>query len=119
MQCPRCQQENRPNATFCDGCGTPLQHPSGSTQPARSYAEVQRSLTEALDQQTATSEILRVIRSSPTDVQPVFDAIVASATRLCEAAFGAAFRFDGHLQTFVAHHNATRYSGRREGPRPR
>src|SRR4029450_13053392 len=108
MQCPRCQRENRADATFCDGCGIPLQHPFGSTQPARSYAEVQRSLTEALDQQAATSEILRVIRSSPTDVQPVFDAIVATPTRLSEPAFGAAFRFDGPLQTFVAHHDATR-----------
>ena len=66
-----------------------------------------RDLTEALGQQTATSEILRVISGSPTDVQPVFDAIVQSGTRLCDAAFGAAFRFDGHMTTFTAHHNVT------------
>jgi len=64
-------------------------------------------LTEALDQQTATSEILRVISSSPTDVQPVFDAIVQSGTILCDAAFAAAFRFDGQMTTFTAHHNVT------------
>ena len=54
-----------------------------------------RDLTEALEQQTATSEILRVISQSPTDVQPVFDTIVKSAVRLCEARFGAVFRLDG------------------------
>ncbi len=62
-------------------------------------------LTETLEQQTATSEILRVISSSPTDVQPVFDAIVASAVRLCEARYGAVFSFDGELVRHVAHHN--------------
>ena len=62
-------------------------------------------LTEALEQRTATSEILRVISGSPTDVQPVFDAIAASATRLCEAANGLVTRFDGQLMRLVAHHN--------------
>jgi GAF domain-containing protein/HAMP domain-containing protein len=63
-----------------------------------------RDLTEALEQQTATSEILRVISSSPIDVQPVFDAIAQSAMRLCDAQFSAVFRFDGKLLHFVAHH---------------
>jgi GAF domain-containing protein len=52
-------------------------------------------LTEALEQQTATSNILRVISSSPTDVQPVFDTIVRSAVQLCGARFGVMHRFDG------------------------
>ena len=64
-------------------------------------------LTEALDQQTATSEVLRVISSSPTDVRPVFDAIVQSATRLCEASFGSAHRFDGQLVTIEAQYGMT------------
>jgi two-component system, NtrC family, sensor kinase len=56
---------------------------------------------------TATSEILRVISSSPTDVQPVFDTIVRSAVRLCDGLFGALLQFDGELLHFVAQHNHT------------
>jgi GAF domain-containing protein len=63
-----------------------------------------RDLTEALDQQTATSEILRVISSSPTDVQPVFATIVESAFRLCDAVFSVGFRFDGERLHLMAQH---------------
>jgi PAS domain S-box-containing protein len=63
-----------------------------------------RDLTETLEQQTATSEILRVISRSPTDVQPVFDTIARSAKRLCAAQFSLLYRFDGTLLHFVAHH---------------
>ena len=66
-----------------------------------------RDLTETLEQQTATSEILRVISSSPTDIQPVFDTIARSAAQLCEAQFCHLFRFDGKLLHFVAHHGLT------------
>ena len=71
----------------------------------RALTEAHAQVTESLEQQTATSEILRVIARSPTDVQPVFDAIVASAVRLCEARYGAVFSFDGELVRHVAHHN--------------
>ena len=87
----------------------------------RELADANAGLTESLEQQTATSEILRVISSSPTDVQPVFDAIVASAVRLCGARMGALYPFDGELVHLVAHHN---YSPevleilRRRYPRP-
>jgi GAF domain-containing protein/CheY-like chemotaxis protein len=64
-------------------------------------------LTEALEQQTATSEILRVISRSPTDVQPVFDAIVASAVRLCGGRHGTLYRRYGDMVDCVAHHNVT------------
>jgi GAF domain-containing protein/CheY-like chemotaxis protein len=66
-----------------------------------------RDLTETLEQQTATGEILRVISSSPTDVQPVFDTISQSAARLCEAQFCHVFRFDGERLHFVAHDGLT------------
>src|SRR6185436_18460582 len=56
-----------------------------------------RDLTESLEQQTATGEILSVISSSPTDVQPVFDTIVRSAVRLCKARIAAVFRSDGRM----------------------
>ena len=107
MRCSRCQQENPAESKFCGECGTSLQRLEGSAQPAPSYADVQRSLTEALEQQTATSEILRVISSSPTDVQPVFDAIAKSAVTLCDGLGSSVYRFDGHLIHFVAHHNWT------------
>jgi GAF domain-containing protein len=69
-------------------------------------AEAQKREAEALEQQTATAEILRVISSSPTDVQPVFDTIAASASRLCSALYSLVFRFDGEMITLVADHGA-------------
>ena len=67
---------------------------------ARLLTELQTKnadLTEALEQQTATSEILRVISSSPTNVQPVFDTIAHNARRLCEAGSAQVVRYDGEL----------------------
>ena len=64
--------------------------------------ERNRELTEALEQQTATAEILRVISSSPTDTQPVFDAIAANAARLCSASDAQVLRVDGDVLLLVA-----------------
>ena len=60
---------------------------------------------EALERQTATSEILRVISSSPTDVQPVLDAVAEHSARICGAMFTSVYRFDGELIHMGAHHN--------------
>jgi signal transduction histidine kinase/putative methionine-R-sulfoxide reductase with GAF domain len=66
-----------------------------------------RELAEAQEQQAATAEILRVISSSPTDAQPVFDAIASSAVRLCGARIATVFHFDGELIHLIAHHGYT------------
>ena len=63
-------------------------------------------LSEALEQQTATSEVLKVISSSPDDLKPVFEAMLTNATRLCEAKFGVLFRSEGDAFRCVALHNA-------------
>jgi len=61
-----------------------------------------RELSESLDQQTATAEVLRVISSSPTNVQPVFDSIAESAVRLCDGQFSFVVRFDGKVMNFAS-----------------
>src|SRR5262245_7706122 len=75
-------------------------------QRTRELAEANAALTEALEQQTATSEILRAISSSPTDVQPVFNTIVENVVRLCDGLSATVYRFDGDLIHLIAQHHS-------------
>ena len=111
MNCPTCQHENRPAAKFCDECGTLLRRSKDSSPQQGSYADLlhqvqqlTRSLSEALEQQTATSEILRVIAGSPTDLQPVLDTLVKNAGRLCQAADTALLLVEGDQLRVAASH---------------
>jgi signal transduction histidine kinase/CheY-like chemotaxis protein len=98
---PFSEQHVRLLQTFADQAVIAVANVRLFTQLEERNADLRLSL----DQQTATSEILRVISSSPTDVTPTFETIVASAVRLCNARRGAVYRFDGELVHFVTHYN--------------
>jgi hypothetical protein len=71
----------------------------------RELAEARKQLVDALEQQTATSEVLRVISSSPGVLEPVFQSILANATHICAANFGNMYLCDGEVFRLAATHN--------------
>jgi two-component system NtrC family sensor kinase len=80
---------------------------ASAAEPDEQLSRLKRELNEAIEQRAATSAVLRVIRSSPTDAQPVFDMIAESAQRLCHAQYCFVYRFDGEFLHFVAHYGLT------------
>ncbi len=87
----------------------------------RALTQAHSQVSEALERQTATSEILRAISSSPTNAQPVFDAIVESAARLCSGESAAVYRFEGEVAYFAAGYHFSSESVEayhRQFPRP-
>jgi GAF domain-containing protein len=75
---------------------------SSATGPNAKIARLKRDLDEALEQQTATSEVLRVISSSPGELYPVFQSMLANATRICEANIGILFRYENGAYSAIA-----------------
>src|SRR5262249_34764121 len=65
-------------------------------------ADLKKKLAEALEQQAATSEVLQVINSLPDELEPVFQAVLANATRICGAKFGLLYRIEGDSARIIS-----------------
>ena len=87
------QRENRPKAR-----NAPIAHVSNADLQEQ-LGRAMRERDEALERQAATFEVLQVISASPGKLEPVFQAMLENALRICEAKFGTLFRFDGKAFT--------------------
>jgi GAF domain-containing protein len=99
--CPFSEKQIKLLETFADQAVIAIEN-------VRLFQELQdrnRDLTEALEQQTATGEVLRVIASSPTELQPVLDTLITNAVKLAGATQGHMRQVDGELLRLVAHYN--------------
>src|SRR5262245_36444617 len=95
--------------SMCDQIGVAVENIHLFEQVRNKTEELESSnteLREALEQQTATSEVLNIISSSPTDLEPVFQTILSNITRLCESNIAHLALFDGEVLTVVAQHGA-------------
>jgi hypothetical protein len=109
----RKKAKSRTGADSLRSTGTKVRPRAGGMRKPRADLEQQleacrRELAEAREQQRATSDLLRVISSSPADLQPVFQAMLANATRICEAKFGNLLLYEGDAFRRVALYNAPR-----------
>ena len=93
-------------ARVSNGPNSPVELKKQLEVRTRELAEARGHLSEALEQQAATSEVLQVISSSPGELEPVFQAMLENAVRICEAKFGTLYLCEGEGLRIVAMHNA-------------
>jgi hypothetical protein len=96
----------RKTSTCRDASKALRRHNPSAVGEETKVARLTRELHEALEQQTATSEVLKVISSSPGELKPVFESMLENAVRICEASFGNLLLYENDVFRDVALHNA-------------